>query len=184
MEVHICRQSARKPEVRESVLDCTARLSGAYVWDHASNAKQNHLNGLGWMYSEQYLHNHNKHTSNRKRRRRLRCGGRKSRGGCVSGGDGYLSAVMRRPQTVPSPDLGNSTVSVSFQGRTLLEASKEREDGWLEVRRHSGDSFRNHTSLSLLPRKVDGSPELQSDFHGCVLVLRAKNEASRWQWMH
>lgn len=47
----------------------------------------------------------------------------------MSGGDGYLSAVMRRPQTVPSPDLGNSTVSVSFRGRTLLEASKERGDG-------------------------------------------------------
>lgn len=34
--------------------------------------------------------------------------------GCVSGGDEYLSAIMRRLQTVPNPDLGNSTVSVSF----------------------------------------------------------------------
>lgn len=181
MEVHICRQSARKLEARESVLDCTvsARPSGAYLWDHASNVKQNLLSGLGWMHREQYLHNHNKHTSNRKRRPRRRRGGRKSRGGCVRGGDEYLSSIMRRPQAVPSPDLGHSTVRVSFRGRTLLEAAKERGDGWLEVRRHSGDSFSNHTSLSLLPCKVDGSPELQADFHGCVLVLRAKNEASR-----
>lgn len=47
----------------------------------------------------------------------------------MRGGDEYFSAIMRRPQTVPSPDLGNSTVRVSFRGRTLLEAAKERGDG-------------------------------------------------------